>query len=629
MIQMQNLPQNHLEDLAEARALVRCGDFEALEMLYDDVPDTLSQLIRTAFVPSAGTRFIVADFSAIEARVIAWLAGEQWRLDVFAEGGDIYCASASQMFKVPVEKHGVNGHLRQKGKVSELACIAEGSLVLTDKGCIPIERVTPAMLLWDGCDWVKHEGVVFRGEREVMEYEGLRATSDHLVWVAGESEPIQFGNAAACCAHLVQTGDGRKAVWLGENHWSGKTLVAKLEPLLCSNKVHWVREHPMAGLPKHSEWKIKRVPALFSKAANTEVVTKALDSCEKSLRKSKRQRLFKIRCTWYSFQFPFRVASWNMGFKELSKCEEGARTRPHRQQWKLRAWQLKICSPDTQPGQPSANSHPFLHSSRMALWSSGRNANVKPGNNSGGYPSFSRGSSRKEKEELAHNLSKARLYDIRNAGPRHRYTVSGKLVHNCGYGGSVGALKAMGALEMGLTENELPGLIHQWRSANPNIVRFWWDVDRAIKTCVTEKTHTETHGISFQYESGFLFITLPSGRRLAYVKPRIGENRFGGQCITYEGIGAAKKWERLESYGPKFVENIVQATARDILAEAMLRLDAAGYRIVMHVHDEVVIDAPATVSLEEICALMGQTSSWATRLRLRADGLVCEYYKKA
>ena len=319
LIQVQNLPQNHLPDLDVARELIRNGQFDDVEMLYDSVPGVLSELIRTAFVPKPGCRFFVADFSAIEARVIAWLAGEKWRMDVFENGGDIYCASASQMFRVPVEKHGVNAHLRQKGKISELAL---------------------------------------------------------------------------------------------------------------------------------------------------------------------------------------------------------------------------------------------------------------------------------------------------------------------GYGGSVGALKAMGALEMGLSEEELQPLVSAWRQANPHIVRFWWDVDKAAMTAVRKHSSEETYGIRFTYQSSMLFITLPSGRRLAYVKPRIGENQFGSDCVTYEGVGSTKKWERLESYGPKFVENMVQAIARDILAEAMLRLDEAGYKIVMHIHDEVVIEAPAEASLETICAIMGKTPSWAKGLLLRADGYVCDYYKK-
>lgn len=317
LIQMQNLPQNHLSDLAEARGLVRSGDFEAVKMLYEDVPDTLSQLIRTAFIPREGAMFYVADFSAIEARVIAWFAGESWRQEVFAEGKDIYCASASQMFQVPVEKHGVNGHLRQKGKIAELAL---------------------------------------------------------------------------------------------------------------------------------------------------------------------------------------------------------------------------------------------------------------------------------------------------------------------GYGGSVGALKAMGALEMGLTEEELQPLVQAWRAANPNIVKFWWDVDRAVLTAVRDKTTTETHGIRFLCRSGMLSILLPSGRMLNYVKPKIGENRFGGSCITYEGVGGTKKWERLESYGPKFVENIVQATARDILCYAMKTL--RHYSITMHIHDELVIEANPRVSLDAICEQMGRMPPWAKGLLLRADGYITEFYKK-
>lgn len=332
MIQLQNLPQNHLECLDAARSILKSGDYEQMQMRYENIPDTLSQLIRTAFVPRSGYKFVVADFSSIEARVLSFLAGEQWRLDVFESGRDIYCMSASQMFHVPVEKHGVNRHLRQKGKIAELACIAEGQLVLTNHGLLPIEKVSLSDKVWDGENWVSHGGVVYRGEREVLTYEGLTASPDHFVWIEGKSQPIQFGLAAASGAHLVQTGD-------------------------CGTQKNYQRT--------------------------------------------------------------------------------------------------------------------------------------------------------------------ARLYDIRNAGPNHRFTVSGKLVHNCGYGGSVGALKAMGALDMGLQEEELQPLVTAWRNSNPNIVRFWWDVDRAVTETVKKHTSTETHGIQFSYKSGMLFITLPSGRNLVYVRPRI------------------------------------------------------------------------------------------------------------
>ena len=317
IIQLQNLPQNHIPDLAQARELVKAGDFDALAMLYEDIPDTLSQLIRTAFVPQDGRKFIVADFSAIEARVLAWIAGERWRIKVFEGGGDIYCASASQMFHVPVEKHGVNGHLRQKGKIAELAL---------------------------------------------------------------------------------------------------------------------------------------------------------------------------------------------------------------------------------------------------------------------------------------------------------------------GYGGSVGALKSMGALEMGIAEEELQPLVSAWRDSNPSITEFWWAVDRAVKECIKMRVPTETHGIRFDYQSGMLFITLFSGRRLAYVKPRIGENRFGGESVTYMGVGGTKKWERLESYGPKFVENIVQAVSRDILCYAMRTLRNCA--IVATVHDEIIIEADRSMSLPAVCEQMGRTPPWAKGLLLRADGYECDFYQK-
>jgi DNA polymerase len=319
LIQVQNLPRNNLPDLGQARGLVKSGDHETIEVLYDSVPLVLSDLIRTAFIPKPGCQFIVADFSAIEARVIAWLAGESWRNAVFADHGKIYEASASQMFGVPIEEITKDSPLRQKGKIAELAL---------------------------------------------------------------------------------------------------------------------------------------------------------------------------------------------------------------------------------------------------------------------------------------------------------------------GYGGSVGALKAMGALEMGLAEEELQPLVNAWRTANPNIVRLWWEVDKAASLAVRERTTTHCYGLCFEFRSGMLFITLPSGRRLAYVKPKIGLNRFGRDAVTYEGIGNTKKWERTETYGPKLVENIVQAISRDILCDAMRRLDDAGLSIVMHVHDEVVIEADDGVLLDEVCQIMSVTPHWAKGLILRADGFMCPFYQK-
>ena len=317
LIQLQNLPQNHMPDLEEARELVRIGDYDTLDMLYDDIPDTLSQLIRTAFIARPGYKFIVSDYSAIEARVLAHLAGEAWRSKVFAEGKDIYCASASQMFGVPVEKHGVNSHLRQKGKIAELAL---------------------------------------------------------------------------------------------------------------------------------------------------------------------------------------------------------------------------------------------------------------------------------------------------------------------GYGGSVGALKSMGALEMGLTEEELQPLVDSWRTSNPMITAFWWDVDKAVKTTIKQRVPTEVRGIKFIYKSGMLFIKLPSGRSLSYVKPKIGENRFGSESVTYEGVGSTKKWERIESYGPKFVENIVQAVSRDLLCYAMHNL--SNQQICGHVHDELIIECPENTTVNSITSVMGKSPDWMKDILIRGDGYDTKFYRK-
>ena len=364
ILQLQNLPQNHIDNIALVRELARRGELESLEMMFDSVPDILSQLIRTAFVAKEGSRFIVADFSAIEARVIAWLAGEEWRMQAFAEGKDIYCASASAMFGVPVVKHGINGELRQKGKVAELACIAEGQLVLTNRGEKPIETVTTDDLVWDGEQWVSHEGVIYKGIKKVITYQGLTATIDHTVY-------LDTGGYAPLASAIV------------------------------------------------------------------------------------------------------------FGFNLID-------------------------------GTSESNSS----------------------------------------DETQLEAREAKVYDIVNAGPNHRYTVSGKLVHNCGYGGSVGALKAFGADKMGLTEDEMLSIVNNWRASSPRIVQLWWDVDRAVKTAIAEGTTQQTHGLLFKVQKGILFIKLPSGRSLAYVKPRLIDGK-----ITYEGVSSNKGWARLESYGPKFVEN--------------------------------------------------------------------------
>lgn len=390
IVQLQNLPRNSMPDLDLARNMVLDGDLETLEMCYDDVQDVLSQLIRTALEAPPGKRFIVADFSAIEARVIAWLAGEEWEMKAFAEGKDIYCATASAMFGVPVVKHGVNGELRQKGKVAVLACLAEGQLVLTDKGLIPIEKVTKDMKVWDGQQFVHHDGVIYKGERKVITYEGLTATPDHLVWIEGNDRPVHFIEAAQSGAHLLRSGFDR-----------------------------------------------------------TPQVTNHPGCAESGTRKAK---------------------------------------------------------------------------------------------------------------ELARHTKTARVYDIKDAGPNHRFTVSGKLVHNCGYGGGIGALKAMGADKMGLTDDELQTVVRKWREASPHIVKLWADVENAAMNAVSGiPTTIKQKNLHFHVDDDALFVELPSGRHLVYLHPHLGKNRFGSDAILYTGLGGSKttagRWGTLETYGGKLVEN--------------------------------------------------------------------------
>lgn len=300
--------------------------------------------------------------------------------------------------------------------------------------------------------------------------------------------------------------------------------------------------------------------------------------------------------------------------------------RSNRQQRRLRTGKSSVCNAFGKQFKQANHSSYGISSKILAIQlSHGYKETLKRYDSQGNYTRCRKCGIR-EKEELENNKCAVRLYDIRNAGKHNRFTVSNRLVHNCGYGGSVGALKAMGALDMGLSEGELQPLVSAWRSANPNIVRFWWAVDRAAMTAVRDRTVTETHGIRFGYQSGMLFITLPSGRKLSYVKPRIGTNQFGSDCVTYEGIGGTKKWERIESYGAKFVENIVQAISRDILSHAMQTFRNCS--IVMHVHDEIILQADMSMSVDAICEQMSRTPSWAKGLLLRADGYECQFYKK-
>lgn len=626
-IQLQNLPQNHISTLDEARELVKMGEFQMVESIYGNTPDILSQLIRTMLIPKPGCEFIVADFSAIEARVLAWEAGEEWRLKAFRDGADIYCASASQMFGVPVVKHGINGELRQKGKVAELACIAEGQLVLTDHGLVPIEKVTTAMKLWDGEEWVSHDGVICRGERKTICYEGLTATPDHFVFIEGQAQPVQLGIAASRCAYLIQTGDGREAIRMGKNHQCRNALEQKVEHLLCADAMPGMREDSVADVEQSDTRIVKRMPGMHSAPTNPNMAGKTSDCGEATMRKSKGSWLSQLWRQRNKVLLSKRNRRWVVFDRTVRGSEAEYADRPDRQQWGLCSGQLAVRNERYKSGKQADYGSESLRSRMLALCGNSCTKETCAGHEPGTDSSGCGGCRSSKAKELAGYSGKTRVYDIRNAGRRHRFTVSGKLVHNCGYQGGSGALSSMGALDMGLKESELPDIISSWREANPHIVSYWWSVEKAAKECL--KTHDEQRvgKIIFQYYGSALWLVLPSGRKLAYMKPKLQPNRYGRMSLTFEGINAANKWARQETYGGKLVENATQAIARDILAEAMWRMEQAGLSIVGHVHDEVIIEAPkGSISVDEVCRIMSENPTWCKDAPLNAAGYLAPGY---
>ena len=584
LIQIQNLPRNYLDTLDIARELVKSGDLDTLELFYGNIPDTLSQLIRTAFIPESGKKFIVADFSAIEARVIAWLAGEEWRQNVFRTHGKIYEASASQMFGVPLEKI-VKGNkeyeLRQKGKVAELACIAEGSLVLTDSGLVPIEEVKLYHKVWDGENFVKHKGVIYKGIKEVITYGGLEATEDHLIWVDGTDKPIRFGDAAASSAHLLQSGAGREAVRIYKNNKCGKKIPKKLACAKNFGKVCKLWKNSMVLFIQFNRWQNKWVSKMFTASKNSKMVRSKIYSGKTKVHKSKRWKLSQL--WWQRDRIQIQKYS-RCGFMDDGKLwASGKRdgTGSNRRGWSLRTGKFKM------------------------------------GNTS-------------------RKLSKSKkVYDILECGPNNRFTVSDVLVHNCGYGGGVGALKAMGADKMGLSDEELQQIIHRWRASNKRIYDLWQQLGNAAAYVIENKEAINIKGLILAYEydfiSGldFMTIQLPNKRKLYYASPGTTLSKWNTTAITYKGVNqTTRKWETQESYGGKLVENVTQAIARDCLAESLLRVKNAGFKTVMHIHDEIVVEAEESSTVEEICDIMGEPIEWADGLLLKADGFESYYYKK-
>lgn len=634
-IQIQNLPQNKIPDLELARQMLREGNFELLEMLFGSPPFVLSQLIRTAFIPSPGCRFIVSDFSAIEARVIAWLANEDWVLEVFRGHGKIYEATAAQMFHVGIDtiaKGQPNYALRAKGKVATLSCIASWQQVLTDKGLVQIEKVTRDHKIWDGVEFVEHDGVICRGIKEVIEYEGLTATPDHLVWIEGKSRPVQFGDAAASGYHLLCSGVGGHPVRVGRGYQSRETMESRLERCKGAYQMHKLRKRTVGKPRKLNEGKLEGVPSVLTAETDTLMAEPEIDSRKKEMHSSARSAIRKLRGQGDRIQIRLCHGSRFVGHRQsgITGSEHG--DGQDRQQRSLRAGEHPICKQSSEFRESTDNNSLRVESKRLAVCSHCGYPNAGQGDDQGADIRRSLSSSAGQAQKLEANRGTAFVYDIINAGPRKRFTVSGYLVHNCGYQGGPDALVRMGALKSGLTEDELPGLVKGWRASNPHIVKLWYAAERAAITAMQERRTVKlAHGVQYRFEKGWLFADLPSGRSLAYVNPQLKyDPKFEKDGLTYEGMDqVTKTWCRQKTYGGKLVENLVQAIARDCLAVSMMRLDEAGYKIRLHVHDEVIIDEPVERdSIKDIIEIMGQPIDWAPGLPLRADAFETEFYKK-
>lgn len=683
LVQVQNLTRGNFkpEALDCARDLVLKNDMEGLEMCFGAIPESLSSLIRTTFIPSKGNRLIVSDMSAIEARVIAWLAGEEWRLEVFRTHGKIYEASAASMFKVPLDSITEDSPLRQKGKVTELSCIAKGQLVLTNHGLIPIESVSLEDKIWDGTHWVTHAGVIFKGYKKVITYEKLTATENHLVWVCGKSEPIHFGESATRGSHLLQSGNGGQAIRLGEDYQPGEKVEKELGRTYGTHRVYGLQRSTMVKLLQFKKRKEFGVSRLFPTKNDTYVVRPQINSSQTALRKSKGQGLQKLRCSGCEIQFRFNSGSRSLDNREFRSAEQRVRIGSYGQQSSLRERKFKICNQNGKSSQSANNSFTYLGRIGMAVLPGGcypdviRRA-IKRTNYFG-----SKKSSFTEKKKLERHTKEVAVFDIVNAGPNNRFTVSDVLVHNCGYQGGTGALIRMGAIEKGAVPKEimdlpedyreyldvegkrylitkekkikayLQTLITAWRKASPAIVKLWRTTQTAMMEAIkTGERMPVAKGVYFQMKGEHLLMHFPAGGFITYpfvsIRPRtvveevevidrsgnvvIEETKRITETVHYWGVNqTTRKWEEQTTYGGKGVENMVQRFARDCLGFSLLSLDEAGYPIVMHVHDEAVGDVPVGFgSLDDFNTQMLKRAPWMGDLPLKVKGFEASYYRK-
>ena len=633
LVQVHNLARNSLPDLELARELAAEGDFDTMQTLFGETAFVFSELVRTAFIASEGCRFVVSDFSAIEARVLAWMAGEQWVLDAFRNGEDIYCVTASMMYKVPVVKHGENGHLRAKGKVAVLACIAEGQKVLTDQGLVPIENVTTDMKLWDGVEWVEHEGLVYRGEREVIEYGGLEATADHIVWAEmyGERRPVQFGDAARCGARLVQSGAGRQAVRVAEDHQPGETIQEGMEPVHGSDRVYRMRKEVLDISQQHDKREDKGLPEMQHAAGRSEMDRQTDDSSEAAMREPEGQAVQELWSEGHQIRLPERDGCVHLHGGELRDPGRVDGNRQNRRQRELCPGEPEMDRPEDERREQTHHGAKRVRSEVLAVCRNNDEADAVGRYEPSGDNQHGGEGSRGKTQRLETHPRKVRVYDIRSTGPRNRFTVSNVLVHNCGYGGGIGALKAMDS-SGAVPEDEMQNTVDKWRAANPRIVKLWKLYENAAKMAITERRKAKVGKVVFSHHDCCLFVQLPSGRKICYVDAHVREDpRSGRESIVYMGVNQeTKKRGETETWGGKIAENITQAVARDCLAEAMQRVTAAGYKIVMHVHDEMIVDVPTEdkEAAKKITELMSIAPEWAEGLPLKGETYETPFYMK-
>ena len=630
--QLQNVSHDTIPDLDTARELALSGDAIDFECLYPKVQKTLSTLIRTVLIPEEDSRFIVADFSAIEARVLAWVANEKWRLDAFRSGRDIYCESASRAFGIPVVKHGINGEYRKAGKVLELACISENELVLTDQGLVPIQDVTTDMKVWDGESWVEHEGVVYRGEKNVIEYEGLTATEDHLVYTEGLSSPVPFGYAARNGLHIISSGSGWGDAWRIKDRFSISQNPEWGHICSCWMRNLWEKLLEKTWRLKRQEKTFSVLPLLCGTSKPTSMDNRSFQSSKAKVREPKRCGIQKLWWAWHKVRLLRSNRSSEVYGRDMWPSEQGDGSRQDRQQRRLRTWKSSLGDQNAELSESKTVEYDMVGSKVLAVRDTHRESYVSEGENTGTNNRVCEVLRGAQDKPLAISKGTARVYDIRNAGRHHRFTVSGKLVHNCGYGGSVGSMKNFGADKLGMTEEEMVDLVNKWRSASPHIVALWKSLEESAINCIkTGKPMLSTVGsIRFDMEDGVLWMTLPSKRRIAYWGAAMGKDRWNRPSMTYMTVNqTTKRWERIETYGSRLVENACQAIARDCLKEALFHLVDAGYDPRVTIHDEVIITAPNGFgSLDEVIELMSKGAPWTEGLPLNAAGFVSDYYKK-